>query len=82
MTPTEPHIHCDLPFRFKMERLKGCYIDKDDVFHYDEKEMLPWFKQAMSEISDMHPELESIPFLVFLMGCEAGLRCQETKKLH
>ena len=61
---------------------KACYIDEDGVFKWDEDNMTEWFNAAMEQLEKIQPEIESIPFIVFLMGCEASLRLQEKEKLH
>ena len=65
-----------------MSKKKGCYIDNKGIFRFDEKEMATWFNQAMLEVDAFQPETQDIPFMVFLMGCEASLRCQEKETIH
>ena len=65
-----------------MEKLKGCYIDENGVFQFDQEEMLLWFDQAMVQIEKSQPFEGQIPLMLFLMGCEASLRCQEQDTIH
>ena len=61
---------------------KGCYIDEDDVFRFDEEVMAKWYNDAMTQLDGKDFELHAIPFMVFLMGCEAALRVKDREKLH
>ena len=61
---------------------KGCYIDEKGYFKWDDDIMAKWFSNAMKEIERTEPEMEQIPYMVFLMGCEAALRLEEVDTLH
>lgn len=58
------------------------FIDEEDRFQVNIEGMLPWFSACAEYIADTHPEEEEIPFLVFLFGCEAALRCQQIEEIH
>tara|TARA_Y100001973_G_scaffold105545_1_gene179119 strand:- start:6061 stop:6255 length:195 start_codon:yes stop_codon:yes gene_type:complete len=61
-----------------MKQKLGCYIDENDEFRSDVEKMSKWYNQAMETLDKMPVSNEEIPFLLFLMGAEAGLRCQHT----
>tara|TARA_Y100000996_G_scaffold174689_2_gene135829 strand:+ start:121 stop:315 length:195 start_codon:yes stop_codon:yes gene_type:complete len=61
-----------------MEKNLGCYIDENDEFRSDVEKMSKWYNKAMETLDKMPVSNEEIPFLLFLMGAEAGLRCQNT----
>jgi hypothetical protein len=61
---------------------KGCYIDEDDYFRWDDDVMASWFNNAMKEIDGKELDMHNIPYMVFLMGCEAALRMKDMEKLH
>jgi len=65
-----------------MGKNKDCFIDRNGLFQANEEAMATWFNQAISQIEKENPPDEAIPFLVFLMGCEAALRCQEIEIVH
>ena len=59
----------------------ACFIDKNDNFCSDIDQMSKWYNHAMETINEMPVSNEEIPFLLFLMGAEAGIRCQD-KTIH
>jgi hypothetical protein len=61
---------------------RECYIDENGVFQFNQDDMLLWFEDAMVQLEKAKPLEEQIPFMVFLMGCEASLRCQEKNTIH
>jgi hypothetical protein len=63
-------------------RVLDCYIDDDGAFQVNKEAMVTWFNQAVLDLEVMKPPQEDLPFYIFLMGCEAALRCQEIDKIH
>jgi hypothetical protein len=61
---------------------KGCYINDKGEFVWDDEHMSKWYNNAMKEIEKVEADLHAIPYMVFLMGCEAALRMREVEKLH
>ena len=59
-----------------------CFIDEQDRFRVDTEAIMPWFSACASHLADYQPDEDEIPFLVFLFGCEAALRCQQIDKIH
>jgi hypothetical protein len=41
-----------------------------------------WYESAVEKIAELDVMDVEIPYLIFLMGAEAGLRCQKMDKLH
>tara|TARA_Y100000356_G_C11005250_1_gene155485 strand:- start:21 stop:215 length:195 start_codon:yes stop_codon:yes gene_type:complete len=64
-----------------MPKVSNCAIDENDEFKFNATEMSKWFNHAMDTIMEMHPNQDEVPFLLFLMGAEAALRCQN-REIH
>lgn len=62
--------------------LPPVWIDDKGSFQVDVDRMLPWFVTCASYVEEHAPDENEIPFLVFLFGCEAALRCQEIEEVH
>ena len=73
---------CSFPFLGVSMSDKDCYIDENDNFQCNERNMLKWYESAMKHIEEYKLPMEDIPFVVFLLGCEAALRCQQKEKVH
>jgi hypothetical protein len=69
-----------LPEDIKIKR--AVYIDEDDVFNYDPEILSPWFTECHNFLENQNPDPEDVLFLMFLMGCEAALRCQQQDETH
>lgn len=72
--------HPILPEDIKIKR--AVYIDEDDVFNYDPEILTPWFTECHNFLEEQKPDPEDVLFLIFLMGCEAALRCQQQDETH
>ena len=66
----------------KKKRKKACYLDKNGDFKCDQVAMQKWYTNALKHIEEVYIPEEDIPFIIFLMGCETALRCQEQETIH
>jgi hypothetical protein len=61
---------------------KACFINEKGDFIADHEKIHKWYATALASIEDMLLTDEEIPFVIFLMGCETALRCQEQETIH
>ena len=63
-------------------KTRAVYIDENDTFNYDPDVLMPWYKECHEFLESQNPDPEDVFFLIFLMGCEAALRCQQQEETH
>ena len=66
----------------KRKYIPPVFIDGQDRFRVDLEAMLPWYSEGAMHIQEVQPPEEDVPFLVFIFGCEAALRCQQIDEVH
>ena len=61
---------------------KPCFVDDDDHFKFDNEKMQMWYESAVEKVAKLDLVDSEIPYVIFLICAEVGLRCQMIDKLH